>query len=69
MIPRSFYSFETSESNVGAQSESSSFFQQYQKEKEGGGGSNPLTHKKSKSKPSKHSSKELSGKNVIGFFF
>lgn len=65
MLPRSFYSFETSESDDGPHQERSSLLQYFQKEKEG---SDPVTSKKSKHKQSKHSSRELSGKNFIGIF-
>lgn len=67
MLPRSFYSFETSESDVGPQKESS-FSQQFPKEKERGGGNDPLTSTKSKPKLSKTSSREMSGKHFIGIF-
>lgn len=69
MFPRSFYSFETSESDVGQRRERSSFSQQFQKEKEGGGGHDPLTSRKSKPKLNKTSSRELSGKHFIGIYF
>lgn len=65
MFPRSFYSFESSEFDDGPHQERTSLLQHYQKE---GGGSDPLTSKKSKHKQSKHSSRELSGKNFIGIF-
>lgn len=65
MLPRSFYSFEASESDDGPHQERSSLLQHFQKEKEG---SDPVTSKKSKHKQSKHSSRELSGKNFIGIF-
>lgn len=68
MLPRSFYSFETSESDDGPHQERSSLLQYYQRENEGGGCSDPLISKKSKHKQSKHSSRELSGKNFIGIF-
>lgn len=68
VLPRSFYSFETSEFDEGPHQERSSLLQNSQKEKEEGGGSDPLTSKKSKHKQSKHSLKELSGKNFIGIF-
>lgn len=68
MLPRSFYSFETSESDVEPQTERSSFFQQFQKEKEVGGGHDPLTSRKSKPKQNKTSSRELSGKHFIGIY-
>lgn len=63
---RSFYSFETSEFDVGPYRERSSFLQHYQKEEEGGG--DPLTAKKSMSKLNKHSSRELNGKGLEYFF-
>lgn len=66
MPSRSFYSFETSEFDIGPHRERSSLLKHYQKEEERGG--NPLTTKKSKSKLNKHSSRELNGKDLEYFF-
>lgn len=67
MHPRSFYSFETPELDASPNRERSTFLHQSQKEK-ADGWSDPLTSKKSKSKQSKHLSRELSGKNLIEVF-
>lgn len=68
-LPRSFYSFETSETDIKQQRERSNFFQQFPKEREGGEGNDPLTSKKSKPKLSKTSSREMSGNHFIGICF
>lgn len=69
MLPRSFYSFETSEFDVKPQTARFDFVQQFAKEKEKGGGNDLLTSKKSKPKPSKTSSREMSGNRFIAIFF